>query len=92
MKFLIVYGTTEGQTRKIARYMEEVLQGAGHNVTIADASDEPPSPQGFDAILVGASIHIHKYQSAVAHYISRNVAALNKMPGAFFFCMSCSSI
>ena len=26
MKILIIYGTTEGQTRKIARYMEENLQ------------------------------------------------------------------
>ena len=29
MKILIVYGTTEGQTRKIARFMEDVLQDAG---------------------------------------------------------------
>ena len=44
MKLLIVYGTTEGQTRKIARYMEDVLQDAGHKVTIADVTEEPPAP------------------------------------------------
>lgn len=42
MKLLIVYGTTEGHTRKIARFMEDVLQEAACKVTIADAPDEPP--------------------------------------------------
>ncbi len=41
MKILIIYGTTEGQTRKIARYMEEQLQGAGHSVVISDVTDGP---------------------------------------------------
>ena len=92
MKILIVYGTTEGQTRKIARYMEDVLQEAGHKVSIADASDEPPAPDGYDAILVGGSIHIHKYQSAVTHYITNNIAKLNKLPGAFFsVCLAIAS-
>jgi menaquinone-dependent protoporphyrinogen oxidase len=92
MKLLIIYGTTEGQTRKIARFMETVLQDAGHKVTIADASDEPPVPDDYDAILIGGSIHIHQYQSAVTHYIIRNVTALNKMPGAFFsVCLAVAS-
>src|SRR5438105_1161744 len=92
MKILIVYGTTEGQTRKIARYMEDVLQEVGHKVSIADASDEPPSPEGYDAILIGSSIHIRKYQSAVTNYITHNNLKLNKMPGAFFsVCLAIAS-
>jgi len=84
MKLLIVYGTTEGQTRKIARFMEVVLSDAGHQVTIADASDEPPSPLSYDAIMIGGSLHMHKYQSAIADYITRHAFVLNKKPGAFF--------
>jgi menaquinone-dependent protoporphyrinogen oxidase len=92
MRFLIVYGTTEGQTRKIARFMGNVLQEAGHQVTVADAADEPPAPGAYDAILIGASVHIRKYQSAVTHYINHHVAALNKMPGAFFsVCLAMAS-
>ena len=92
MKFLIVYGTTEGQTRKISRFMEDVLLGAGHSATIADAADDPPDPKDYDGILIGASIHIHKYQSAVAHYITHNTNTLNKMPGAFFsVCLAVAS-
>src|SRR3954468_13480038 len=92
MKFLIVYGTTEGHTRKIARFMEDVLQDAGHKVAIADATEEPPIPKEYDAILIGGSIHIHKYQSAVTHYITRHVDMLNQMPGAFFsVCLAVAS-
>src|SRR6185369_6661471 len=92
MRILIVYGTTEGQTRKIARFMEDVLQEAGHKVSIADASDEPPSPSGYDAILIGSSIHIGKYHTAVTHYINSNLTSLNKMPGAFFsVCLAVAS-
>jgi len=92
MKVLIVYGTTEGQTRKIARFMEDVLKEAGHQVFIADAADEPPAPEEYDAILIGASIHIHKYQSAVTHYITSHVVTLNKMPAAFYsVCLAVAS-
>lgn len=84
MKLLIIYGTTEGQTRKIAHFMEAILQNSGHQVTIADTTDEPPAPKGYDAILIGSSIHMHKYQSAVKHYIKKHLLDLNKIPGAFF--------
>ena len=92
MKVLIVYGTTEGHTRKIARFMEDVLQDAGHKASIADATEEPPNPKDYDAIIIGGSIHIHKYQSAVTHYITQYVDALNNMPGAFFsVCLAVAS-
>jgi menaquinone-dependent protoporphyrinogen oxidase len=92
MKILIVYGTTEGQTRKISHFMEAILKNDGHEVTVADASETPPSPSMYDAIIIGASIHMHKYQSAVVHYINRHNQALNKMPGAFFsVCLAVAS-
>lgn len=84
MKFLIIYATSEGQTRKIARFMEDELKQNGHKVTLADASDQPPTPKGFDGVFIGGSIHMHKYQSAMAHYITDNLAILRQIPGAFF--------
>ncbi|TRZ46104.1 menaquinone-dependent protoporphyrinogen IX dehydrogenase [Robertkochia solimangrovi] len=84
MKVLIVYGTSEGQTRKIARFMGNILEQKGHSVEICDATMDPPSADDFEAVLIGASIHIGHYQSGVTHYIKKHVTALNKMPGAFF--------
>jgi menaquinone-dependent protoporphyrinogen oxidase len=92
MKYLIVYATTEGQTRKIALYMKECLTEIDHTVTIADASDSPPAPNEFDAVIIGASIHMHKYQTAVVHYIKHYADILNKMPSAFFsVCLAVAS-
>lgn len=92
MKILIVYATSEGQTRKISRFMEEVLQAENHNVVIADATEEPPSPENFDAVLIGSSIHIQKYHSSVRDYIMKNVDELNKKHTAFFsVCMAIAS-
>jgi len=92
MNILVVYGTTEGQTRKIARFIENILTSGGNKVTIADACDEPPSPKDYDAVLIGASIHMHNYQSSVKHYITRHITELNKMPGAFFsVCLAVAS-
>jgi menaquinone-dependent protoporphyrinogen oxidase len=92
MKVLVVYGTTEGQTRKIAEFMADVLKGAGHEPLIANAAEQAPTPTAFDAIIVGGSIHINKYQSAVVNYIRHNVDTLNNTPAAFFsVCMAAAS-
>jgi menaquinone-dependent protoporphyrinogen oxidase len=84
MKILIVYGTTEGHTRSIARFMEEKLQAKGHAVSIADASDEPPSPENFDLVIIGGSMHAMKYQSAVDRFVRDYIVTLNKKPSVFF--------
>ena len=92
MKILIVYATSEGQTRKISRFMEEVLQGENHNVVIADATEDPPSPEKFDAVLIGSSIHIQKYHSSIKDYIMKNLDELNNKHSAFFsVCMAMAS-
>ena len=89
MKVLIVYATTEGQTRKIARFMENVLQEDGHQVVVSDAEADAPSPEDFDSILLGASIHVHKYQKSLAKYIDNYRNLLNEKHSAFFsVCMA----
>lgn len=84
MRILIIYGTVEGQTRKIARTMEEQLQSQGHAVTCCSAIDEPPAPEGFDLVILGAPIHAGHYPTALRQYASQHAAALNARPSAFF--------
>jgi menaquinone-dependent protoporphyrinogen oxidase len=46
----------------------------------------------YAAVIIGASIHIHKYQSAVLRYVNRHIADLNKIPSAFFsVCLAVAS-
>jgi menaquinone-dependent protoporphyrinogen oxidase len=82
MKLLIVYGTTEGHTRKVARFIEDYLQDKGHAVSISDATDEPPPPNGFDAAILAGSVHMQKYQGALGHYAKAYSTELNAMPSA----------
>jgi len=64
MQILLLYGTNEGQTGKIAAFLAEQLARCGHQVTTASASDvqAPPDPRRFDAVLVAASVHLGRYQ------------------------------
>ena len=92
MKILIIYGTTEGQTRKIARYMEDVLQEVNHQVVIADATEDPPSPEGYDVVMIGSSIHMHKYNNAVVEYATDHAKTLNEKLSVFFsVCLAVAS-
>jgi len=84
MKILIIYGTVEGQTRKIARFMEDILQEKSHQVVISNAVENPPAPDDFDAILIGSSIHMSKYNTLIKSYVQDNIKILNNKPSAFF--------
>lgn len=84
MRILILYGTVEGQTRKIARFMEDHLQSLGHAVTCCNAIDEPPSPEGFELVLIGGPVHAGHYPTALKHYILAHKAAIDQRPNAFF--------
>ncbi len=92
MRILVVYGTSEGHTRKISRFIEEVLQNEGHQVIIADATEEPPSADIYDMVLIASSIHMHKYNPAIKDYVLSNIDRLNSAPSAFFsVCMAVAS-
>lgn len=84
MRILIIYGTVEGQTRKIARFMEDHLQARGHAVTCCSAIDEPPPPDGFDLVILGGPIHAGHYPTALRHYATKHAGVLNARPSAFF--------
>lgn len=85
MTILILYGTTEGQTRKIVGFMADRLESAGHAVTVIEGIDAPRDldPRRFDAAIVAASLHLGRYQTSVEDFTERHAAALNDMRTAF---------
>lgn len=86
MHTLIIYGSKEGQTQKIAQYIAEQLQQKGQQITTLPvgqlATDE--SLTNYDAVIVGGSIHIGKYPKQLEKFVSTNRDRLNKVPSAFF--------
>lgn len=85
MKILLLYGTTEGQTRKISEFVAKRLRDIGDAVTLVDATGDTTlvDLRSYDAAIVAASLHAGQYQSSVTHFVRANHAWLNMMPSAF---------
>lgn len=84
MKLLVLYATTEGQTRKIARHVADRLADAGHGVELLNATEaEGLDPGRFDRAVLAGSLHAGGYQAALAGFAQRHAAALNAMPTLF---------
>lgn len=84
-KLLIVYGTTEGQTAKIAQHIADKARGLGHEVAVRHASEALDAEvELHDAIIVGGSLHEGRYQRNVRSFIERHSALLGSRESAFF--------
>src|SRR5204863_59568 len=68
---LIVYGTTDGHTARIAHVLAEDLRALRCCVDLVDAAGtmRGPSPEGYDGVIVAASVHIGDYQRAVMRWV-----------------------
>nr|WP_239640383.1 flavodoxin domain-containing protein [Halogeometricum pallidum] len=84
--FLVTYATGEGQTAKIADRIAATIGERGHETSVLDVRDRPESftLEGYDAAIVGASIHVGKHQDEVRDFVTDNREALSEMPTAFF--------
>ena len=84
--FLVLYGTGEGQTAKIAERIATTIGERGHEASAIDVRDRPDpfTLDEYDAVIVGASIHVGKHQDTVREFVTYNRAALSEMPTAFY--------
>lgn len=85
-RVLVLYGSSEGQTATIAERIGDVLDAAGHETTLLHANHLPPefALANYDAVVVGASIHVGRHQSYVTEFVRANADELNELPSAFF--------
>ena len=84
MNILICYATTEGQTRKIAQAMTETAIEAGHRATCIDATIvDDKEIDRHDAVIMAGSVHVGRYQSALAHRVTNWLDRLVTKPNAF---------
>jgi len=81
-RILVLYGTTDGQTTKIANFLGEALRGHGAAVDVVRAGEVHPDPAGYDAVIVAASIHAGGYQRAVVQWVRDHAEALRRRPAA----------
>jgi menaquinone-dependent protoporphyrinogen oxidase len=84
-RWLIVFGTTEGQTRKIAERAARLIRKHGDTDELMDAGAPwaHSDPARFDGVIVLASVHQGRHQTAVEQFVERHIEPLNAMPAAF---------
>lgn len=84
-RVLIPYGTTEGQTAKIAEVIAGVIHERGHEADPVDIKSLSNAvPDGYDAVIIGASIHMGKHDKHVVEFVEKNHDTLARLPSAFF--------
>ena len=84
MKLMIGYATSEGQTRKIARYIADRAMAAGHSVELIRREDADEIDFGrFDGAILGGSLHAGHYQKVLSEFAADHVTALGALPTLF---------
>lgn len=84
MHLLVAYATTDGQTRKIARFATDRLAGQGHAVELLNVEDaEGLDLSRFDAAILGGSLHAGGYQKSLTRFATATRTELALMPTLF---------
>ena len=84
MNILIAYASTEGQTRKIARYCADYLIGQAHSVELVGVADALDAELArFDAVVLAGSVHAGKYQKPLIKLAKSKSAGLAQVRSAF---------
>lgn len=86
VSFLVLYGTGEGQTAKVASRITDGLEKRGHDTTTIDIDElsDDLSLAEFDAVLIGSSIHVGKHHERIRDFVRANVEDLGTRPTALF--------
>lgn len=85
MNVLIVYGTTEGQTRKIAEWAAANARDRGHQVELYDSAALAfdSNLEAFHAFIIAASVHQEHHQDTITNFVIAHRKLLNMTPSAF---------
>ena len=95
MDILILYGSLEGQTLKIAERIADIIRNKGYQVTTQSGEKLSANytVDNFDAVIIGGSIHMGKHPPYIKKFITTHCDWLNKVPSAFFtVCMAVNSV
>jgi menaquinone-dependent protoporphyrinogen oxidase len=82
----VFYATTEGHTRRIAERLAAIFREMGFESRAIDAASSDADYTDWTGVrtVVGASLHMQRYQRAAEAFVRARVADLNLRPSAFF--------
>jgi menaquinone-dependent protoporphyrinogen oxidase len=85
LNVLIIYGTTEGQTRKIAEWAVNRVSERGHQAELRDSAAHAPDTnlENYDAFIIAASVHQECHQETVINFVIAHLEVLKTKPSVF---------
>jgi menaquinone-dependent protoporphyrinogen oxidase len=82
-RILVIYGTTDGQTERVAQEIGRALRLTGVDASVFQASSAAPGPEDYAGVIVAASLRAGRYQRTVRRWIRQHGEGLRDKPGAF---------
>jgi menaquinone-dependent protoporphyrinogen oxidase len=82
-RVLVLYGTSEGQTAKIAQAIAASLSLDAIEADLVQAGTVDPRPSDYAGVIVAGSIHAGGYQKPVAKWIRKHLSEFGNRPTAF---------
>jgi menaquinone-dependent protoporphyrinogen oxidase len=85
MRILVAFGTSEGQTRKIAETIAARLRDLGHDAHLFDTAGSPADldVDSYDKIIVTGSVHQTRHPESVEDLVTAKLPELQKKPTLF---------
>ncbi len=83
MTILLTFQTHNGQTKRIADRIARDLIAQGIDVQLTKVGDAP-SPEGFEAVVVGAPVRFERHGRQIGSYLRRHRDVLAGAPTALF--------
>ena len=82
---LILYSSVDGHTVKICERLGRIAEQRGHRISVAALEHASRTrPEGFDKLVIGASIRYGRHRPNVAQFMRENRELLRSKPSAFF--------
>lgn len=82
-RILVLFGTTDGHTTRVAEAMADTLRAHGAKVDLVLAGWPGPKPDDYDGILIAASVHGGRFQRDVRRWVHANAHLFKYMPTGF---------
>ncbi len=85
MRTLVAFGTSEGQTRKIAAFIAKHVHERGHDVQLFDTAGSAGDLHvgSWNKIIVAGSVHQQRHQELVEIFVAAKRSELQAKPTLF---------
>ena len=84
MKSVIIYSSTDGQTKKICEVIRKNLLNKDEHRLISIDNVSDINLESYDSIIIGASIRYGKHNTKIINFVKKNLNLLQNKKNAFF--------